>query len=71
MSAEAERFRIYRRRRRGDIVLVATCADLDAAMVAIRTLVEEAEFVDGLLGLLDRPDPEESGTWLINPYSLS
>lgn len=64
-----ERFRIYRRRKGAPLKLLATCVDLDAAMVAIRTLVDEEEFVDAVLGLLDRPDPAETGDWLIHPFS--
>jgi hypothetical protein len=69
-----ERYRIYRIDKTGSLGILATCADMDAAMVAIRTLTEEGEFSDGAVGLLDRPVGDDGfgdlpGVWLISPFS--
>jgi hypothetical protein len=48
---------------------VASCFD-DSLTFALRTLVEEGQLTaDSRVGILDRPDSEARGVWLVNPWA--
>lgn len=68
MSDNPERFRIYRRWPNGELRCVATAASLLDASYALAILAGEGELTDCTTGILDRPDPEEVGTWIVNPF---
>lgn len=42
--------------------------DQDGIGIALITLAREGELDGVSVGVLDRPDGEEVGTWIINPY---
>lgn len=65
-----ERHRIYGCRGH-ELKLIATGGCIDSAWVAIATLVAEGELEGYTLGLLDRPDPETEGTWIVNPFAAA
>jgi hypothetical protein len=48
--------------------LVATATDPESLGVALVTLAAEGEWEGCPLGLLDKPDPDKPGTWLIKPW---
>lgn len=48
---------------------VASC-DEDAVIFTIRTLREERQITDGdCIGILERDDDDETGVWLVNPWT--
>jgi hypothetical protein len=48
--------------------LVATATDPESLGVALVTLAAEGEWEGCPLGLLDKPDPDKPGRWLIKPW---
>ena len=67
-DAAATRYRIYRLLNSELTFLGAT--DEVGVVRTIQQFREDGEFDDGgAVGVLDRPDPDATGTWLINPYS--
>lgn len=66
-----ERFRIYTRGADKQVRCVASCADPAAVGVALVTLGGEGEFEGFSVGILDRPDPEQTGKWLVSPWGTT
>ena len=62
------RFRIYRLAA-SDLQIVTTVETREAIGVALCTLVEDGEFEEAAVGVLDTQGlPAGSGVWIVNPY---
>lgn len=59
--------RIYRVRGGLAPICLATCG-ADSLGFALMTLAEEGEFDGWRVGIMHRPDPQQQGNWIINPY---
>jgi hypothetical protein len=54
--------------RKGRLVQLSRTSK-DGIGTAIVQHALDGEFMDGLLGVLDRPDDARPGTWIVNPFS--
>lgn len=60
-------FRVYVVDEHGAARCKATCDD-DSLGFCLLTLQEEGEFGPLRVGIMHRPDPDETGQWIVNPY---
>lgn len=68
---DAERYRIYGLDpTRARLRLIAT-TDTGGLGLALVTLAAEGEFDGYAIGVLDRPEGDDTGTWIINPYGTN